>query len=275
MAALGLLATGTARAGTEITMETQHLTSGKTDTVTLSVAPDRMRVELTGRAMLFRGDQSKTYMLDEKAHTYLDLSAMRQMMGGGGGAGAAAGNPNLQAKLAQLPPEQREKIAAMMAQRSGGGAPTPGQASASPLTYEKGEAKTIGQWSCTVYHEKRDGVLVADVCIAPLGQLGVSEADLTALKNFGQSMAQSMGVARQPSGPAMQQFDLDAQTKAVGFAGFPVQSTSYRNGQAATISTFKSFTHKDFSPDLFELPAGYTPRDMTHGGGAPMGGDDQ
>ena len=255
--AVGFWATG-ALAGVQITTEMTFLGNNKTTTSTMSMAPQGVRVDVDQHVMLFQADGGKLYMLDPKNQTYFDLSGAQHM----------AQSDIVQQHLANLPPEQRQKVEAMMAAHG-----APGAAPAAPLspaTYEKGESKTVGSWSCTVYHESRDGKHVADLCMVPIASVGLTAADIAPLKSFGETMSKGMQGPRQQD--MAERFDIDAQSKAIGFVGMPVEVTTFRDDQPRTRTVFKSIDHHDLPADQFQIPAGYTPRPM---GGPPGGGSDQ
>ncbi|HLY57259.1 MAG TPA: DUF4412 domain-containing protein [Stellaceae bacterium] len=254
-AAIGFWATG-ALAGVQITSEMTFLGDNKTTTSTMSLAPQGVRVEVDQHVMLFQADGGKVYMLDPKNQTYFDFSGVQH----------AAQSDMVQQRLANLPPEQRQKVEAMMAAHG-----APGAAPAAPLapaTFEKGESKTVGSWSCTVYHESRGGKHTADLCMVPIAGVGLTAADIAPLKSFAETMGKTMQGPRQQD--VTERFDFDAQTKAIGFVGMPVEVTTFRDDQPRTRTTFKTIDHVDLPADQFQIPAGYTPRPMM--GGGPPGG---
>jgi len=66
--------------------------------------------------------------------------------------------------------------------------------------------------------------------------------------------------------------DFDSLKKAVGYDGFPIQTTQASpGGQGQFVSTLQSVEHKDAPAGTFDIPAGYTKRDM--GAGGPPGQD--
>jgi len=257
---LGLLVAGPALADAEITVETTDLPDGKTHATTMALANDRVRIETGSRVMLFLGDQGKAYMVDPASKTYFDLSRMGERMAGM--------NAAMQQRLAGMPEAQRKQIEAMMAQRGVTPGATQGAESAAQ-GYEKAESRTVSGLACTVYHETRGGQLIADLCIAPIGTVGLSETDLAGLKAMGETMKHAFGGDR--LGPVAR-FDFDAQTRAIGFSGIPIETTVYSNGQPLMRTVFKAIDHQPVGADRFTIPAGYSER-QTPGG--PPGSDDQ
>jgi hypothetical protein len=162
-------------------------------------------------------------------------------------------------KLAAVPEAQRKQVEAMMASHLGLGAATaPPQ-----VAYEKaGDSRTVGDWSCAPYQVVVGGKASSEVCIAKLSDLGLSRDDLTVFASFGAFMAKmtaAMGVLRSP----MSSIDYDSMTKAIGFDGFPVQTTAkLGDGGRQIVVTLKSIQRQDAPADAFDIPAGYTKIDF-------------
>jgi hypothetical protein len=251
LAVLLLLAASGASAGVQITMDTKTVETGKDSTTTMYLGPDRVRIDTADHVMLYQTGQNKMLVLDPKNHTYMDVSAAMSQM-----------HDMMQQRLAGMPEAQRKQIEAAMAQHGMPGAPKPG---AGPqLTYQKTGSAVIGSWPCTIYHEQHGDALSTDNCIAPITELGISEADLGGLKAMSASMQDKI-----PGGAALQ-MDLDSQTKAIGFLGVPIHSVMTMPDKTTHESTMKSIEHRDLPDSLFEIPAGYTAKPM--GGPPPAAG---
>lgn len=255
-ALLGLGAGGASMAGTVITLD-EAVNDAPPQARIMYLDTDRLRMTSPLADIIFRGDQSKVWVLQAKNHSYLELTP-----GGMAQAGARMDQAmaQMKEKLAAMPEAQRKQIEAMMAARGmGQGAP-----SAPPQpTYEKaGDFRTVGEWSCAPYRMILDGKPSSQVCIAKLSDLGLSRDDLKAFASFAAFMGQirtAMGGARTP----MTTMDFDAMTKAIGFEGFPVQTISkFGDGSRQVVTTLKSIQHQDPPAGAFDLPAGYTKREM-------------
>jgi hypothetical protein len=163
-------------------------------------------------------------------------------------------------KLASMPEAQRKQIEAMMAARGmGQGAPR----TAPRVSYEKaGDSRRVGDWNCEPYRIVSNGKLSSEVCIARLSDLGLSRDDLKAFASFGAFMGQmsaAMGFLRTP----MMTDDFDSMTKAIGFDGFPVQTSStFGDGGRQVVATLKSIQHRDPPEGVFDLPSGYAKRNL-------------
>jgi hypothetical protein len=167
----------------------------------------------------------------------------------------------MEQQLKALPEAQRKQVEAMMAQRSGGAsADTP-----PTITYEKaGQSKTIGSWSCQVYHQKTDGQLTADTCIAPLSEIGAKSGDMDVFKSLSATMQSSVPPMFRRT---VEKYDFAVQSQQIGFEGFPVETVTYSDGKPRMTTTIKSLTHGDVPADAFDIPAGYTKQDMMGGHG--------
>lgn len=249
-AALSSLVAATALAGTVITLKTSGGPNER-ETNTISLEADRVRMNSAHGEIIYRADLHKVWMIDNGDRTYRELTpeSMQQMRTVMAGA------------LAQMPPEQRQRIEAMMAQR-GMGPPGTGAAQPGQVSWTKsGDSKTVGQWSCTPYKMTINGVAESDMCIAKLSDVGLTRDDLKAFISFGSFMQQGM------PGPAGQRpaglFDFDAMSKSIGFDGVPVETTrTLSDGKEEVVGTLQSVEHKSIPGDIFEPPAGYTKQEM-------------
>ena len=251
-AMLGLLAARAASADIEMTFENTH--GGASETGTTSMSTDSVRVETGKNIVIFQGSQNKMLVLDKDKHTYFDASVFVN----GGGMQAMMAQ-----RLAGLPEAQRKQVEAAMAQHGGMGGAGAAAPPEAPPSYEKGGSQTVGAFTCTLYHKTRNGTHYADSCIAPISALGLTDADLAAFKALGERM-RSMAGPHRTSTPGM---ELESQTQAIGFPGFPVQETMYRDGQVSGVYTLKSIQHATLSADIFQIPPGYTQGQMGGSGG--------
>ncbi len=260
--ALLVFGAGASMAGTVITAE-EVVNNGPPQPRLMYLETDRLRMTSALSDVIFRGDQNKAWVLRSRDHSYIELTpgGMGQM-----GARMDQAMAQMKEKLASMPEAQRKQIEAMMAARGmGQGAP-----SAPPqITYEKaGESRTVGEWACAPYRIVVDGKSSSDVCIARLADLGLSRDDLKAFVSFGAFMGQlraAMGGSHSP----MTTINFDSMTKAIGFDGFPVQTSSkFGDGSRQVVTTLKSIEHQDSPADAFDPPSGYTKHDMG-GAGRP------
>jgi len=259
---VAIAAGGSATAGTVITLD-QTVNGTQNRPQVLYLEPDRLRMSSPENDMIFRGDQNKVWVVrpEDKAYIELTPESMAQMK-----AQIDQMQAQMQQRLASMPPEQRKQMEAMMASRGmGPNAPaTPPQ-----ITYTKaGEAKKVGDYTCTPFKVTMAAGLVSDFCMAKLSDLGLTRDDLKSFVAFGTFMGQMGGTGTQRS--PMASLDFDSIKQQIGFDGFPVQTShSSPDGRHNVETTLKSIQHQDPPAGTFDLPAGFTRQDMGPGMGGP------
>lgn len=246
IAVLGTVLGNGALAAVRITSQAV-MADGKTSQHIIYLTPDRAKFDLDRIAVIVRADTGKMVTLMKDKREYMDIDP-KQMS-----ADIAAVQAQLQQRLQSLPEAQRKQIEAMMGQHGMPGAQ--GKQHAVETTYEKtGQTRTVGSWSCQVFHQKKDGNLIADLCMAPVAAVGLTRDDLAAFRALGETVRKSLPDEIRRNAPMM---DFDAQTRQIGFEGFPVEAAIYVSGKVRTTTTVKSVDHAPLPPDIFEVPAGY------------------
>ena len=240
---------GNAMAGTLITLD-QTVNGEPPKPQFMYLEPDRLRMTSPQSDMIFRGDQNKVWIVRSREHSYIELTpeSMAQMR-----ARMDASVAEIQKRMATMEPDERKQAEAFLAARGVG----PNTAAAVQVSYEKaGDAKKIGDWNCTPYRVAMNGGPPSDFCIATLSDLGLTRDDLKPFTSFGAFMSQMGGTGAQRS--PMASFDLDQMKKAIGFEGFPVQ-TSHKSPDGAydVETTLKSIQHQNAPGGSFDPPAGY------------------
>ncbi len=261
---LAALSIGGAHAATVITLTQGDEEGPKTQTMFLEA--DKLRMSASHGDMIYRGDQGKVFVVDDKSRSYMEMSpeSMGKMK-----AKMDQAMAQMKQQLAAMPEAQRKQVEAMMAQR---GMPGMGQTPATPpaISYQKsGPARKVGQWDCTPFTVLSDGKPEADLCVAKLSDLGLTRDDLKAFVGLSAFMRQQMAGMGQQS--PMASMDFDSLNKAIGYDGFPVEST-YKSpmGGREFKTTIQSVEHKDAPAGSFDIPAGYG----KHAMGGPDDGQD-
>jgi hypothetical protein len=259
---LAALSTVGARAATVITSTQNDGEGAKTQTMYLD--GDKLRMSGPGGDMLYRGDQGKVFVVDEDSHSYMEMSpeGMAKVK-----ARMDAAMAQMKQQMASMPEAQRKQMEAAMAAR---GMPGMGQTQAAPpqITFQKGGAsRKVGKWDCQPYTVISDGKPEADLCVAKLSDMGLTRDDLKPFIGLSEFMGKQMSGMGQQASP-MASMNFDSLNKAVGYEGFPVEST-YKApmGPQEFKSTVQSVEHKDVPAASFDLPAGYTKHDMGGPGG--------
>ena len=237
-----LLAVAPLFAGKRIQMESTDLTSKATKQQEMLVDSTRFRVNDGNTSVIFLtdGGRNRMLMLDKSRNEYMEMD--QQMMDQMGQAmqGMAA---QMEAAMKGMPPEQR----AMMEQMMKGKMPQAAAAPA-PTTYAAKGRGTVNGFACTNYDGTRAGQKVAEVCAAQPADLKLAPADFQVfrkMQEFADGMRQAM--ANSPFAAA-----ANVNVGASGVDGFPVQSTTFLNGQATRQEVLKTvvdatFTEADFS----------------------------
>jgi len=256
-----ITAGGSAMAGTVITLD-QTVNGAPGRPQVMYLEPDRLRMSTPENDMIFRGDQSKVWVVRPQDKAYIELTpeSMSQMK-----AQMDQMQAQMQQRLASMPPEQRKQVEAMMASRGMG----PNASAAPQITYTKaGEPEKVGDYTCTPFKVTMNGGPASDFCMARLSDLALSRDDLKSFVAFGAFMSQMGGTGTQRS--PMATIDFDAMKKQIGFDGFPVRTShSSPDGSHNVETTLKSIQHQDPPAGTFDLPAGYTRQDMGPGMGGP------
>jgi hypothetical protein len=259
LAAALAAASSAARADVTITSETVSAKGGATAR-TVYLTADHMKVDSPKTAVLFDIAAAKitTIMKEKKQYVEMDVKAV--------GAAASDVKALVDSKLQGMPESQRKMIEGLMGKHGA----TPGAMTGAPikLTYEKtGESKTIGAWACDVYHQKRDGKLISDLCIAKAGDVGLTDKDLEPLRTLAHTIKKSLpeSISR-----AAGEMDFDEQTRQIGFAGIPVEAVVYAKDAVATTTTVKSVDHGAIPVDAFAIPEGFAKKEFPGAGALGM-----
>lgn len=250
---VGLVA-GTALA--DVTLRFDGAVDGKPGTTTLQFQGKRALIthekKDDGRqAVVLRdGEGKRTLVIDHATKSYTEFSdeAASAMK-----ARAEAMRAQLAPQLANLPPEQRQKLEAMMAQQA---APAAAEAKKKAYTFEKkgGTRKVLGK-SCQTYVIKVDGEVDGEGCFIAWRDAGISrdalreqlKAAMEGVPVGGQALDESFAHETSPGLPGWR--------KKVNAAG-----------QVVTETTLTKLSTDSIPAATFEVPKGYTARTLPTGG---------
>jgi hypothetical protein len=219
----------------------KHTSGGTTKTNQIQIEQTRMRAETGGangrsQIVIFDATAQVIRLIDPERKTYTELTkADIDRLGG-----AMA---QLQEQMKNLPPEQRERMDAMMRGRG-----SMAGAALAKTEYRKGGTDKVGKWTCDKYDGYRNDQKVSELCTVNPATLGVTTADFEiarqAAKFFQQLAPQNVD----------QMFSFGGAEQ--GFSGIPVRSvTSVGQNQIATEVT--DVARKTFSDDSYAIPAGF------------------
>lgn len=239
-----------AHAGLKLTMESKR--RGKPSSMTMQFEGKNLRGDITkdgaaepGGGFISDGDNKKMVMIDFAKKEYHEITQeqMKRMR-----AKMDAAMAQMKEKLAQLPPEQRQKIEAAMGQ-------TKSMVPEEKYTRASG-SKTVAGHKCELYSVEAEGKKVADACFIPWSELkGVDreqlkqsvEAMTDVWKGFGMDMR-------------MGERSSDSMMKAWGLPnGLPGWRKSVKDGdEEGSESTLTSISQGAIPRSAFEPPAGFT-----------------
>jgi hypothetical protein len=221
-------------AGKRIEMQSTDLTTNKTAPNSILLEADRMRVDQGNTTVMFltKGG-NRIVMLDKGKNEYsemtqADVEQISQQLNG-----AMA---QMQEAMKNIPPAQRAQMEAMMKGRMGGAA----AAAPAPPNYTAKGSATVNGFRCTNYDGIQNGQKVSEICAAQPSEIKINPADFQVMQKM-QEMFK--GLSSSPIGSAIPASGIMQS----GIDGFPVQSTSFRNGQASSREELKSITDATFS----------------------------
>src|SRR5262245_39468904 len=250
-------ATSSAFAGVVITTTHVNLASKEASPISGFIEADRLKIVTPQNTVIFRGDLNNTWVIGTPGTTYVEITPEAvNALAARIQAAQTPGSPEqakLQERLAKLPPQQRA-IAEQQLRGLGGGA-------SQPVAYTKtGPGKTVSAWRCEVYAKTVGGQKQEELCIAPITAAGLTEADFHVLDLFAAFMGP---VATSPVAPRADYLNWSELSKAIGFLGIPLQTTSLSSGQPAQQDTMQKIERVNIPADTFDLPAGLTKRELT------------
>ncbi len=229
----------------------------------MEIEGDLLRVDPPGAAgdpvqtsMIFDGKRDLMIVLDHKGKTAMEIdqSFMQEMM-----TRLAAAQKQLEAQLAHMPPEQQQMMRQMMAQRGAGaflGGPTPKPEPGLSLK-PTGQTRTIEGRDCTVSRLERGDKPVGEACIASFSMLGITRSDLAALSEMAAFQKRLAEKFRSPGVPNVSG-DLELFRN---LTGLPLEVVR-RDGKTESRTRIVKIEKMDVPPARFEVPAGYSKRDM-------------
>jgi len=152
----------------------------------------------------------------------------------------------MEAKLKEMPPDQRAMVEKMMKEQG----MTPGGGPPKRLQFAKSGAGKVGAWSCDRYSASGDGRKV-DVCTSAPDALGVPPADLAVFEGFldmSEKMsgaASGLGVSAEPDVP-----------------GLPLERTETRAGSVTGRFRIETIRQEALPAPEMKVPAGLKPLSM-------------
>jgi hypothetical protein len=211
----------------------------------IEVGGSHMRMDAGKISMLLDADSGKMIMLVHDKHQYMDMAKMAQM--------ASAAMAQMNASLANLPPEQR----AMVEQRMHGAMGAAGAHMDIKIT-PTGATDRVGNWSCQVYRTDVGDTHVEDSCLADVADAGISAADRATIRRAFERLKEmsekmSAGMFKSPLNQLPE-------------GKFPVKITHFDDGNKSKTVVLTNVTSGGVNAADFAIPAGYTEQEpQMHG----------
>lgn len=242
-----------------VTISTTHTTTAQPNDKSVNktfVDSDRLRVETqslgANQIVIFRQDKGLFWVISAKDKTYMeitkqDLQAMKAKM--------SEAKSMMDEKMKDMPPAQREMMEKMMKGRM----PMSMGAATIKTTYKKVAAGAkVNQWVCAKYEGYREDKKVKEVWTTDWKSLGLTAETFNLMKNLGEffeDFAKEMAADYDRVGS-------EEWEKAQGYAGIPVKTLSYFDGQLRSTTEVTEVKQGELAATLFELPAGLTKKEL-------------
>ena len=224
----------------------------------------KMEIRSSGRRaeldeVVFRRGDRQMLVIDhaEKSYMVMDAATMKRV-----GGQMSEMQKQMQARLKDLPPEQRAMVEKMMKQRMPAAAAQP---KPPELDVRKtGEKAKKAGYPCVRYDVFRDGDKTLEMWVTDWdnveGSAAMRDVFLDMSKFYSEMMAPLAKMAG-PGGSGMASGHAPLQVFAE-LDGFPVVTRSFAGGELENESVLQSARRAELDPAEFEPPAGYKRRSM-------------
>ena len=205
--------------------------AGDTALTRIEVGAGHMRMDMGRNILLVDAASGRILVLMPNKQQYMDMGKMAQ---------------SLNAMLANVPPQMREMMKQRMAAHGGG--------SATVAYAPTGQTATIDGYACSIYRVMIGNDHRSDACLADLSAAGIDAADqATVRKVFDdlRAMAQTASAGM-----------VNSSINQLPAGTFPVQMTRYDDGKVSAVTQIKSVSHAGVAAADFEVPAGYSEKQM-------------
>jgi|CXWL01.1.fsa_nt_gi hypothetical protein len=226
----------------------QTKASGETSEYTMQCEGKKATFKTSSKSsdsIIWDGDPQLLWTLktDEKTYRRIDMKEMQARMG--------AGREQMAAAMANMPPEKRAQMEAMMAGRMGAAAAPPSPREPAKFTATGKKAK-IGTWNCE-WNQVSTGGSNYQACVVPWAAAKVSKDDLACFSSIADTMAGLLrGMTGGPAQPQQDSTMLDVHS----WPGVIVASERTGADGKQTM-TLKSVSKGSVPEATFKVPEGY------------------
>lgn len=246
-----LLTVTAAHAGTKLETVSRDLAGGRTSNISTWAQGGMMRVDAQSNqsSMLFKDDTIYVISHKDKNYVIMDRASMKRM--------AEQLNPALQMlqeRMKTMTPEQRAQMEKML------GTKIPsGEAQPQPEIKRTSRNDKIGGHSCTYVEVREASVLTDELCVVPANALKGSAELMNSAKKM-QVLVNDMMASM--DAPWLKQMAQKQMQNFEALGGIPVVSRHFVDGKPQNETSLTSISAETVAASLFEIPAGYTKKDM-------------
>lgn len=228
---------------------------GPPESAQLWIDGDRFRLESTkpgaasaDEAVIFHGKQQEVWALDLAARRYtrVDRKQLEAI-----GRQLAAARREAEARLAGLPPEQRQLVERML------GLHASGSTVVSEEIRKTDEREDVDGKPCRNAQLIRDGGVSGEACVASWKTIGMSRRDFRVFRQLGEfqeALRESIGALPTSNLVMSQPFSVFDQLD-----GFPLRIRSLdKKGQVRAETHFRRFEKREIDAARFQVPEGFT-----------------
>ncbi len=262
-AALGLALP--AWGGSVIEMQSRDLTAipEQLSTVVISVDGELLRmdnestVEDDTGTMVFNGTRNEMTAIDHSSKQYfiIDETALQGMANQMGDA-----MRQMQAALADLPPEQRAMAEQMMKQRMGAMGASMEEAP-KPEIVRTGDDESVNGYDCEIYEVREAGQRTNELCVASWGDIEGGEEFAGGMKRMAGFFEKIQETFAEAGANVMGGSD-NVLAHLEEMDGFPVRARTYEEGTLVDETTIVSSESRSLDNALFAPPADYSQQSM-------------
>ncbi len=246
-----LLTATAAHAGTKLETISRDLSGGRASTINTWAQDGMMRVESQPNesTLIFRDETIYAINHKDKSYIAMDRASMKRM--------AEQLNPALQMlqeRMKTMTPEQRAQLEKML------GAKIPsGEGQPAPEIKRTSRNDKVNGYGCTYVEVREAGVLTDELCVVPANALKGS-AELMASARKMSALVNDMMTSM--DAPWLKQMAQKQIQNFEALGGIPVVSRHFVGGKPQNETSLSNIGSETLAASLFEIPAGYTKRDM-------------
>ena len=254
---------GIVQAGAVFRIEVEDLSAGGQVEITeIKIDGNRMRTDSGGSnptSMIFLGESDEMYIIDHTEKTYIvmdreTVEAMANRM--------SEAMQQMEAAMAQVPPEQREMMERMMKERMGN-MPT-STPRAEPVVRSLGESDNVSGVACDWKEVTRDAVVDLKACVSNWTDIAGGDelrAMSLEMKDFAAALMDAFSSMSNSSmfGSSLAENPMSSMEN---LGGFPLISEDFDNGTLSRRSRFQSVDEGAVAAEEFSPPSGYKRQDL-------------